>query len=631
MVKDPECVIPVRAARATTNADKEESISVSPAGARQVMEETTTTIPGTVVGPICALDVWKVLESTYLRPVFSLKHQEFKALLDVTIPDNTHPAKALDAIQLHIQQLSALDAIQLHIQWLSVLGLKMSDELISLIHTTCLPASYDIITLLMAFAYNKNKRQEFPAPAKLCKKIIAIYKQRQQKGKGKAKEMGDHTAKISNMQRKLVDPKFASQQQQCPQGQQQQQASGLQKANKKVKCGSKGRKDKKKDGLKNTVHLTSATMVKETPMVVDSPSILDIRKVPGADIPVTGKLLKPHDAHMGATINHACHLQVPASGQHLRALNDLHCRTQTSNGSSSWKHTCSLSPASSAPSWAATPFCAPMPEDKWVEHPAPHSLSPMPHLSLASCISGIAGTLLEQCLDAIYNTDSEDSDEEPLAKRLQHQHHKDHKATHPFYVATDDVELNGPSGPEGFVPSSGTGGMVAGAPALGEEHINDGSLTPFDEDMDSEARPGGAILVDDTVDNYYFMEYVSPSDSLHANFTDSAPFPDNLDIAGCVSLCKVDSVCNNITCKHNTDFASCRSCKENTKKHGLNLAKVSWSTKWMADSGASKHFSRNKTILQNIKKLKTKDRFIISTADGTQVTIEEYGSAVVFW
>jgi hypothetical protein len=251
--------------------------------------------------------------------------------------------------------------------------------------------------------------------------------------------------------------------------------------------------------------------------------------------------------------------------------------------------------------------------------------------SLASCISRTTNTSLEQHLNAIYDMDGEDSNKEPPAKQLQHQCCKDHKAACPFYVAADDVGLNGPSSPEGFVPSSGTRGVVARAPAVGEELINDRDLTPLNEEMDGEAGPGGAILVNNTVDDYYFMEYVSPSKSLHTNFTDSAPFPDDLDIAGCVSSCKVDSVCNNITCKHNTDFASCRSCKENAEKHSLNLAEVSWSTKWMADSGASKHFSRNKKILQNIKKLKTKDCFIVSTTDGTQVTIEEYISAIVFW
>jgi hypothetical protein len=321
--------------------------------------------------------------------------------------------------------------------------------------------------------------------------------------------MGDCATKISNVQQKPADPKFASQQQQRLQGQQQQQASGSQKANKKVKCGLKGGKDKKKDGPKNTVHLASTAVVEETPMVVDSPSVPDIRKVPGADILVTGKPSKPHNTRMGAAINHTCCLQIPASGQHLRAPNNLHCQTKTSNGSSSRKHTCSPSPVSSVPSWAATPFHVPTPKDKWVEHPAPHSLSPEPHPSLASRISGITGTLLKQCLDAIYNMDSEDSDKEPPAKHLRHQCCKDRKATCPFYVATDDMGLDGPSGPEGFIPSSGAGGMVAGAPTVGEELINDRDLTPFNEEMDGKARPGGAILVNNTIDDYYFMGHTS--------------------------------------------------------------------------------------------------------------------------
>ncbi|KAI0739814.1 hypothetical protein C8Q80DRAFT_1059129, partial [Daedaleopsis nitida] len=56
-----------------------------------------------------ARTIWTTLESSYGKPGIAAIYSEFKAVLDMHIPTNAHPAVALDKIQVPFERLTAAE------------------------------------------------------------------------------------------------------------------------------------------------------------------------------------------------------------------------------------------------------------------------------------------------------------------------------------------------------------------------------------------------------------------------------------------------------------------------------------------------------------------------------------------
>ncbi|KAI0055096.1 hypothetical protein BV25DRAFT_1769569, partial [Artomyces pyxidatus] len=64
----------------------------------------TPQIAAKIKGSLLAVTMWETLEKEYGKPGISAIFSEFKAALAVEIPNNAHPAAAIDEIAMHFSR-----------------------------------------------------------------------------------------------------------------------------------------------------------------------------------------------------------------------------------------------------------------------------------------------------------------------------------------------------------------------------------------------------------------------------------------------------------------------------------------------------------------------------------------------
>ena len=199
-----------------------------------------------------AAELLKALDEEFATVGITAAYALFKELLDLHIPDSSHPSPAFSKAETLFTRLRAA-------------GYEFNEKCQAMILLEKLPPSMDIIAQMFTQAKDTSSKLKDPSIAEISKAAILSWDQRHLTGKGKQSAQAN---KISAIKHKgQQNPSFQQQQQQL-QGQQPQQSADAGAEKKKSHHGKKG-----KGKLQDHAYITSAaffpTMITDTPTATD--------------------------------------------------------------------------------------------------------------------------------------------------------------------------------------------------------------------------------------------------------------------------------------------------------------------------------------------------------------------------
>ncbi|KAI0054611.1 hypothetical protein BV25DRAFT_1833581 [Artomyces pyxidatus] len=210
----------------------------------------TPQIAAKIKGSLLAVTMWETLEREYGKPGISAIFSEFKAALAVEIPNNAHPAAAIDEIAMHLSRIAEFSQ-----------DAKIPDFVHAMLVISKAPSSYNYLQQLVSQTPLGEIKLEAVKPM-----FVNAWEGQDKKGKSTAN-------KLSAIKCKRDDPKF----------QQQQQPSGSAKQNKRKfrQCGKRaGRRcyQHADQGGHDHNHSHVASMADVRTFEVSMPSTQDVRK-----------------------------------------------------------------------------------------------------------------------------------------------------------------------------------------------------------------------------------------------------------------------------------------------------------------------------------------------------------------
>ena len=180
-------------------------------------------------GKALAVELLKALDEEFSTVGIAVAYVLFKELLDLCIPDLSHPSPAFSKVETLFAHLKAA-------------GYEFNDKCQAMVLLAKLPPSMDVIAQMFMQAKDTRGKPKDPFIAEISKAAVLSWDQRHLTGKGKQLVQAN---KISAIKHKgQQNPSF--QQQQQPQGQQPQQSTDA-GGEKKKSCHSKKGKGKLQD------------------------------------------------------------------------------------------------------------------------------------------------------------------------------------------------------------------------------------------------------------------------------------------------------------------------------------------------------------------------------------------------
>ncbi|KIJ58255.1 hypothetical protein HYDPIDRAFT_34360 [Hydnomerulius pinastri MD-312] len=149
-------------------------------------------------GATSASDLFSALKAEYGKPGITATYAEFKSLLDISIPSNSHPGPAMDKVQAHFARLK--DA-----------KFEISGKVQAMILMAKLPPTMEVIAQMMNQSSRDDKELEKISISEIYRSAVLSWEQEDSRPRRNAK-----ANKLSAVKRKQPDPKFRNQQQRPP-------------------------------------------------------------------------------------------------------------------------------------------------------------------------------------------------------------------------------------------------------------------------------------------------------------------------------------------------------------------------------------------------------------------------------
>ncbi|KIJ67412.1 hypothetical protein HYDPIDRAFT_25866 [Hydnomerulius pinastri MD-312] len=146
-------------------------------------------------GATSASDLFSALKAEYGKPGIAATYAEFKSLLDITIPSNSHPGPAMDKVQAHFARLK--DA-----------KFEISGKVQAMILMAKLPPTMEVIAQMMNQSSCDDKELEKISIGEIYRSAVLSWEQKDSRPRRNAE-----ANKLSAVKRKQPDPKFQNQQQ----------------------------------------------------------------------------------------------------------------------------------------------------------------------------------------------------------------------------------------------------------------------------------------------------------------------------------------------------------------------------------------------------------------------------------
>ena len=199
-----------------------------------------------------AAELLKALDKEFATVRIAAAYALFKELLDLCIPDSSHPSPAFSKAETLFTQLKAA-------------GYEFNEKCQAMMLLAKLPPSMDVVAQMFTQAKDTSSKPKDPSIAEISKAAVLSWDQHHLTGKGKQSAQAN---KISAIKHKgQQNPSFQQQQKQ-PQGQQPQQSADAGAEKKKLR---RGKKEKGKS--QDHAHIASAaffpTMITDTPTATD--------------------------------------------------------------------------------------------------------------------------------------------------------------------------------------------------------------------------------------------------------------------------------------------------------------------------------------------------------------------------
>ena len=209
-------------------------------------------------GKVLAAELLKALDDEFATIRITAAYMLFKELLDLHIPDSSHP-------------LPAFSKAETLFMWLKATGYKFSKKCQAMMLLAKLPPSMDIITQMFTQVKDSSGKPKDPSIPEIFKATVLSWDQHHLTSKRKQQVQAN---KISAIKHKGQQNPLFQQQQKQPQGQQPQQSADA-GAEKKKSC--HGKKDKSKS--QDHAHITSAAFFPTMITKEDLPLILTSKKL----------------------------------------------------------------------------------------------------------------------------------------------------------------------------------------------------------------------------------------------------------------------------------------------------------------------------------------------------------------
>ena len=203
-------------------------------------------------GKALAVELLKALDEEFSTVGIATAYGLFKELLDLHIPDPSHPSPAFSKAETLFVCLKAA-------------GYEFNDKCQAMMLLAKLPPSMDVIAQMFTQVKDTSGKPKDPSVTEISKAAVLSWDQHHLTGKGKQSVQAN---KISSIKHKGQQNPLLQQQQQQPQGQQPQQSADAGTEKKKLHHGKKG-----KGKLQDHAHIASAaffpTMIADMPAAVD--------------------------------------------------------------------------------------------------------------------------------------------------------------------------------------------------------------------------------------------------------------------------------------------------------------------------------------------------------------------------
>ena len=203
-------------------------------------------------GKALAAELLKALDEEFSTVGIAAAYALFKELLDLCIPDSSHPLPAFSKVETLFACLKAA-------------GYEFNDKCQAMMLLAKLPPSMDVIAQMFMQAKDTSSKSKDPSITEISKAAVLSWDQCHLTRKGKQLAQAN---KVSAIKHKGQQNPLFQQQQKQPQGQQPQQSTDAGAEKKKSCCGKKG-KGKSQDHA----HIASAAFF---PMIItDMPAAAD--------------------------------------------------------------------------------------------------------------------------------------------------------------------------------------------------------------------------------------------------------------------------------------------------------------------------------------------------------------------
>ena len=201
-----------------------------------------------------AAELLKALDEEFATVGIAAAYVLFKELLDLHIPDLSHP-------------LPAFSKVETLFMWLKAAGYEFNEKCQAMMLLAKLPPSMDVVAQMFTQAKDTSGKPKDPSVAEISKAAVLSWDQHHLTGKGKQLAQANKISAIKH--KRQQNPSFQQQQQQL-QGQQPQQSTDAGTKKQKSCCGKKG-KGKSQDHA----HIASAAFFPT--MIADMPAATDPR------------------------------------------------------------------------------------------------------------------------------------------------------------------------------------------------------------------------------------------------------------------------------------------------------------------------------------------------------------------